>query len=66
MKKIKKKQARISIILECIQCIKNLEKRSYGISRYISSKNRTNTPNKIELFKHCKYCNTHTTHKEIK
>jgi large subunit ribosomal protein L33 len=66
MKKTKKKQARISIILECIECIKNLKKRSFGISRYISSKNRINTPNKIELLKHCKYCNVHTIHKEIK
>lgn len=66
MKKLKKKQARILIILECLNCAKNLQKRSFGISRYISSKNRANTSTKLELFKHCKYCNTHTIHKEIK
>jgi len=66
MKKNKKKQARIFIILECIKCFKNKNKRNIGISRYISSKNRANTPNKIELFKYCKYCNIHSIHKETK
>lgn len=66
MKKGKKKPARISIILECSECYKNEKKRTIGISRYISSKNRTNTASKLELAKYCKYCNTRTTHKETK
>jgi large subunit ribosomal protein L33 len=66
MKKGKKKPARISIILECLECYINKKKRAVGISRYISSKNRTNTPNKLKLTKYCKYCNIRTAHKETK
>lgn len=66
MKKNKKKLARISIILECLECRKKQDKSHNGISRYVSSKNRAKNINKIELFKHCRYCNAHTIHKEIK
>lgn len=63
----KSKGARITITLEC-EC-RNLtgkEKRSKGIYRYTTSKNRRNTPNRIELNKFCKYCNSHAVFKEIK
>jgi large subunit ribosomal protein L33 len=30
------------------------------------AKNRRNTPDKMELLKHCRYCNKHTIHKEVK
>ena len=63
---IKKKGPRIFINLECTQCRININKRTLGISRYLVSKNRQNTPKKLELLKHCKYCNKHTIHKEIK
>jgi large subunit ribosomal protein L33 len=63
-KKKKKKELRILIILECIECRKNEKKP--GISRYHSEKNRANTTKKLELKKFCKYCITHTIHKEIK
>jgi large subunit ribosomal protein L33 len=62
----KNKGPRITITLECTQCRKNQEKQSPGVSRYISTKNRRNTPEKLELLKHCPHCNQHTLHKEIK
>nr|YP_009294228.1 ribosomal protein L33 [Palmaria palmata]YP_009739135.1 50S ribosomal protein L33 [Palmaria decipiens]AOM67668.1 ribosomal protein L33 [Palmaria palmata]QIC19574.1 50S ribosomal protein L33 [Palmaria decipiens]BBI37275.1 50S ribosomal protein L33 [Palmaria palmata] len=63
----KSKGARITITLEC-ECRNNpqADKRSNGISRYTTSKNRRNTPSRIELKKFCRYCNSHTTFKEIK
>lgn len=63
----KKKKARILITLECIECRKQQgNKRSIGISRYLSSKNRQNTPKKLEIKKYCKFCNSHFIHKEVK
>lgn len=62
----KSKGPRIYITLECTMCKENNFSRSAGISRYLTSKNRRNTPEKITLSKYCKYCNQHTTHKEIK
>ena len=41
-------------------------KRSAGVSRYSTKKNRKNTPERIELNKFCPYCAKHTIHKEIK
>jgi large subunit ribosomal protein L33 len=62
----KNKGPRIIITLECTKCKGNENKRRPGISRYLTSKNRRNTPEKLELLKYCRYCNEHTTHKEIK
>jgi len=62
----KNKGPRIVITLECTECRQNLAKRSEGVSRYLSSKNRRNTPDKLELLKFCPHCNKHTLHKEIK
>jgi large subunit ribosomal protein L33 len=62
----KSKGPRIMITLECTECRVNENKRSAGVSRYLTSKNRRNTPDKMELLKHCRYCNKHTIHKEIK
>ena len=45
------------IILTCSKC-KN--------RNYYQYKNKTNTPEKIELKKYCKFCKKHTLHKEIK
>ncbi len=33
---------------------------------YMTSKNKKNTTEKLELNKHCPKCNKHTTHKEKK
>nr|YP_009295675.1 ribosomal protein L33 [Mastocarpus papillatus]AOL58159.1 ribosomal protein L33 [Mastocarpus papillatus] len=63
----KNKGARIIITLEC-RCrdLVNNAKRKAGIFRYISSKNRRNTPNRLEINKFCPNCNKHTNFKEIK
>ena len=62
----KNKGPRIMITLECTECRKNENQRTLGVSRYQSSKNRRNTPDKLEISKFCRYCNKHTLHKEIK
>jgi large subunit ribosomal protein L33 len=61
----KGKDVRVSVILECTSCVrKNGNKESRGISRYITQKNRRNTPNRLELKKVCPYCYKHTIHGE--
>jgi len=45
------------IVLACNEC----KNRNYN--KY---KNKKNTPERIELKKYCKFCKTHTLHKEIK
>nr|YP_010635629.1 ribosomal protein L33 [Beccarinda cordifolia]WBQ47842.1 ribosomal protein L33 [Beccarinda cordifolia] len=65
----KRKDARGTVILECTGCIRNgvnVKKASTGISRYITQKNRHNTPNRLELRKYCPYCYKHMSHEEIK
>jgi large subunit ribosomal protein L33 len=62
----KSKGPRIMITLECSECRKNTFKRANGVSRYLTSKNRRNTPDKLEISKFCRYCNKHTLHKETK
>jgi large subunit ribosomal protein L33 len=61
-----KKGVRIIITLECTECRSNTEKRSNGVSRYTTMKNRRNTTARLELSKFCRYCNKHVVHKEIK
>lgn len=60
------KGVRIIITLECTECRTNTVKRSPGVSRYTTQKNRRNTSSRIEIKKYCPYCNKHTVHKEIK
>lgn len=62
----KNKGTRILITLECIECRSNIEKRSSGVSRYLTQKNRRNNPERLELKKYCPNCNKKTIHKEIK
>nr|YP_010340649.1 ribosomal protein L33 [Solanum mariae]YP_010346846.1 ribosomal protein L33 [Solanum caripense]YP_010347095.1 ribosomal protein L33 [Solanum cochoae]YP_010968626.1 ribosomal protein L33 [Solanum muricatum]UDY68446.1 ribosomal protein L33 [Solanum muricatum]UNZ90677.1 ribosomal protein L33 [Solanum caripense]UNZ90926.1 ribosomal protein L33 [Solanum cochoae]UNZ92973.1 ribosomal protein L33 [Solanum mariae]WNO18965.1 ribosomal protein L33 [Solanum muricatum] len=63
----KGKDVRVTVILECTSCVRNsVDKVSRGISRYITQKNRHNTPNRFELKKFCPYCSKHTIHGEIK
>lgn len=54
----KSKGARIVITLEC--------KTSEGVYRYNTTKNRKNTPNRIELKKYCPVTRKHEIFKEIK
>jgi len=42
--------------LKCSEC-KNFN--------YISERNRTNSPDKLELKKYCPRCRKHTLHKEV-
>nr|YP_009732126.1 50S ribosomal protein L33 [Gracilaria spinulosa]QHS70816.1 50S ribosomal protein L33 [Gracilaria spinulosa] len=63
----KNKGARIVITLECsCRNLINANKRKKGIFRYTSTKNRKNTPSRIELMKFCPACNRHEKFKEIK
>ena len=58
-----KKGNRIQVILECTEH-KNSGKP--GTSRYITTKNKKNTTERIELKKFNKILNKKTVHKEIK
>nr|YP_008081593.1 50S ribosomal protein L33 [Cymbidium aloifolium]YP_009236222.1 50S ribosomal protein L33 [Bletilla ochracea]YP_010263435.1 50S ribosomal protein L33 [Cymbidium banaense]YP_010263586.1 50S ribosomal protein L33 [Cymbidium bicolor subsp. pubescens]QGW12577.1 50S ribosomal protein L33 [Cymbidium bicolor]WEV85114.1 ribosomal protein L33 [Cymbidium atropurpureum]AGK25293.1 50S ribosomal protein L33 [Cymbidium aloifolium]AMF83962.1 50S ribosomal protein L33 [Bletilla ochracea]QIA92518.1 50S ri len=63
----KGKDIRIIVILECTCCVrKGVNKKSPGISRYVTQKNRNNTPNRLEFKKFCRYCQKYTIHGEIK
>jgi len=62
----KNKGSRIIITLECTECRSNTNKRSAGVSRYTTKKNKKNNPERLEIKKFCRYCNTHTIHKELK
>ena len=59
----KVKEARQQVILECTE-----QKASGvpGISRYITTKNRKNTQERLELMKYNPYLRRMTLHKEIK
>jgi len=58
-----KKGNRIRVILEC-----TVQKESGvpGMSRYITTKNRKNTPARMEMKKYNPYLKKVTVHKEIK
>jgi len=58
-----RKGNRIQIILECT------EHKSSGLpgtSRYVTQKNRKNTPDRVELKKYNPIMKKYTVHKEIK
>jgi len=59
----KSKDQRIQVILECTQ---QRASGVPGISRYITTKNKNNTPERIELKKYNSYLKKITVHKEIK
>ena len=48
---------RAAVTLACQECKRR---------NYISTKNKKNTPDRIELKKYCSHCQTHTVHKETK
>ncbi|WP_185857418.1 50S ribosomal protein L33 [Blattabacterium cuenoti] len=58
-----KKGNRVQVILECIEQIKI---GIPGCSRYVTTKNKKNTPNRIELKKYNPILRKYTIHKEIK
>jgi large subunit ribosomal protein L33 len=59
----KAKGNRIQVILECTE---HKESGQSGVSRYITTKNRKNTPDRIELKKFNSILKKYTAHKEIK
>ena len=63
----KNKGSRITINLEsCNRNLSTSKQRKKGVFRYTTTKNRRNTPNRIELNKFCPHCNCHHLFKEIK
>jgi large subunit ribosomal protein L33 len=64
----KNKGVRIVVTLECTECrsASASEKRSPGVSRYTTEKNRRNTTERLEIMKFCPQLNKMTLHKEIK
>ena len=59
----KKKGNRIQVILECTE---HKTSGLAGVSRYITTKNRKNTPARMELKKYNPILKKMTIHKEIK
>mmetsp|Transcript_6714 Transcript_6714/g.12266 ORF Transcript_6714/g.12266 Transcript_6714/m.12266 type:complete len:90 (+) Transcript_6714:116-385(+) len=59
----KGKQTRVVVTLECTE-----QKGSGvpGMSRYNTTKNRRNNPDRMELMKYNRYLKKHTLHREIK
>lgn len=59
----KSKDARIQVILECTE---HKTSGVPGTSRYITTKNKKNTPDRMELLKYNSILKKKTIHKEIK
>ena len=59
----KSKGNRVQVILECTE---HKASGMPGTSRYITTKNKKNTPDKLELNKYCPFCRKHTVHTETK
>ena len=59
----KAKGNRVQVILECTEM---KQSGLPGTSRYITTKNRKNTPDRLELNKYCPFCRKHTVHNETK
>jgi large subunit ribosomal protein L33 len=59
----KSKGNRVQVILECTE---HKESGMPGTSRYISMKNRKNTPDRLELKKYNSVLKRYTVHREIK
>ena len=65
--KMAKKGTRVVVTLECTEARTSSEpKRSNGISRYTTEKNKRNTTGRLELKKFNPHLNKMTIHKEIK
>jgi large subunit ribosomal protein L33 len=58
-----KKGNRVQVILECTE---HKDSGMPGTSRYISTKNRKNTPDRLEIKKFNPILKKYTVHKEIK
>ena len=58
-----RKGYRVQVILECTE---QKESGVPGMSRYITTKNRKNTPDRLEMKKYNPYLRKVTVHREIK
>ena len=58
-----KKGNRVQVILECTE---QKESGVPGMSRYITTKNRKNVPDRLEMKKYKPYLRKVTVHREIK
>jgi large subunit ribosomal protein L33 len=58
-----KKGNRVQVILECTE---HKESGQPGTSRYVTTKNRKNSPERMELKKFKSVLRKYTVHKEIK
>lgn len=61
----KKGQGRVIVTLECTESRKPGVKVR-GVSRYTTTKNKKNTPGRLELMKYNPFLRRHTLHREIK
>lgn len=59
----KNKEARVQVILECTE---HKASGKPGTSRYITTKNKKNTPERLEIKKYNPILKKMTVHKEIK
>ena len=67
LKKMAKKGTRVVVTLECTEARTSSEpRRSNGISRYTTEKNKRNSTERLELKKFNPHLNKMTIHKEIK
>ena len=55
--KMAAKGPRENITLECTECHRR---------NYVTSKNKRNNTDRLEIVKYCKFCKKRTTHKETK
>ena len=73
----KNKGARIIITLRCVECGNRLNNKENSAGHvitkkyskkvdYTTTKNRRNTPDRLEIKKYCPNCNLHTLHREVK
>ena len=51
------KEKRVKVTLVCTEC----KQRNYD-----TAKNKSNTPDRLEMNKYCRFCRKHTLHKESK
>ena len=57
IRKMAAKGPRENITLECTECKRR---------NYMTSKNKRNNTDRLEVVKYCKFCKKRTTHKETK
>ena len=62
----KTKGNRVQVILECTECTEQKASGVPGMSRYITTKNKKNTPERLERMKYNPYLKKVTLHREIK